>query len=337
MPNHIRPTILFSSFYERHLVADGLARLRALGEVREVNRGRNLTRQELLEFLPGAHVCVAADEKYDADVLDHANQLALIAREGTGYDGVDIDEATKRGILVTNAPAVHNATANLAIGLMIALVRKIILCDRGVREGQWTHRNLWGCPDLTGMTLGISGFGLTGRAVAIRAIAMGMRVLVHNRSDVTESAQAIGARVASLDDLLALSDIVTVHIRHSPQTERLFDAAMFAKMKRGAYFLNVARGGIVNELALVDALNRGHLAGAAIDVMSQEPPEPNHPLLALDNLICTPHIAGETSTTVRDAFDLAVDQVCDCFEGRRPQHLVNPDAWERGKIHDLLR
>jgi len=337
MPSDLRPTILFSSFYERDLIADGLERLRGLGDVREVNRGRNLTRQELLEFLPGAHACVVADEKYDADLLDQVDDLALIAREGTGYDGVDIEAATARGILVTNAPAVHNATANQTIGLMIALVRRIIPCNRGVREGEWTQRGRWRCPDLTGMTLGIAGFGLTGREVAKRAIAMGMRVLAHNRSDVAEVAQSLGAQVASLDDLLASSDVVTVHIRHSTQTERMFDAAVFAKMKRGAYFLNVARGGLVDEAALVDALTRGHLAGAAIDVMSQEPPERDNPLLALDNLICTPHVGGETTTTVRKAFDMAVDQVCDCFEGKKPRQLVNPAAWERGRIHQLLR
>ena len=335
MPHRQRPNILLTSFYERPVIAEGLERLATLGEVREVNRGRNLTRQELLECLPGADACIAADEKYDAALLDTADKLTLIAREGTGYDGIDVQAATDRGILVTNAPAVHEATANLTIGLLIALVRRILVCDRGVREDLWTRRDHWLCPDVTGLTLGILGFGQVGRAVARRAVAMGMKVLVYNRSDVTAAAADLGAAVSSLDDVLTDSDVVSLHIRHSRETDGMFDARLFAKMKKGAYFINTARGGMVDESALLDALTSGRLTGAAVDVLAQEPPDTGHPLLVMDNVICTPHVAGETTTSMREAFDLAVEQVFDCFEGRKPQHLVNPEAWDKARIRAL--
>jgi D-3-phosphoglycerate dehydrogenase len=336
MTEAFRPCVLFSCFYDRPIIAEPLGRLRAMADVREVNRGRNLTEQELLESLPGAHAVIAADEKYPPRLLDAAGDLVLIAREGTGYDGVDVEAATQRGILVTNAPVVHRATANMTIGLLIAMVRKILICDRDVREGRWTQRDRRVCPGLTEMTLGIMGFGLVGREVAARAAALGMKVLVYNRSDVSDEVQRLGARTGSFEEVLAGSDVVSVHIRHSPQTDRMFAKDQFAQMKHGAYFMNMARGGIVDEGALIEALQSRHLAGAAMDVFAEEPPSPDNPLLAMQNVVCAPHVGGETTSTMRQGVDMAVDELCACLDGRRPAHLVNPVAWDHARLHELL-
>ena len=335
MTTRFRPRVLMSCFYDRSVIAAPLERLRTLANVREVNRGRCLTEQELLESLPGIHAIIAADEKYTPRVLDTAGDLMLIAREGTGYDGVDVEAATERGILVTNAPVVHRATANLTIGLLIALVRKLHVADQDVREGRWAQRERRTCPGLTEMTLGILGFGLVGREVAVRAAAMGMRILIYNRSDVSAAAQQISARTGSLGGVLERSDAISVHIRHSKETTNLLGKDRFRQMKRGAYFVNTSRGGIVDEGALIEALTSGHLAGAALDVFAEEPPPADSPLLALDNVICAPHMAGETTTTMRQGVEMAVDQLCACFAGKQPPNLVNPDAWDKARLHDL--
>ncbi|MAE66480.1 MAG: D-glycerate dehydrogenase [Phycisphaeraceae bacterium] len=331
MPLPPRPRVLFACYYDRDVIGAPLERLRGIAEISEVNHGRNLTADELREHLPGKHFVVAADEKHTSEILDTADEVILLARDGTGYDGIDVDAATARGILVTNAPVVHEATADLTIGLIIGLVRRIVLCDRDVRDGRWTERERRTCPALTDLTLGIVGFGLTGREVAIRAAALGMRVVVHNRSDVADAIRAVGAEPVSLDDVLAESDVLSVHVRHTKATTHMFDRALLRRMKRGAYFINTSRGGILDETALVEALQDGHLAGAALDVFAEEPLPTDHPLLSFENVICTAHIGGETTTTMRLGVERAVDDIERLVRGERPKHLVNPEAWETAR------
>jgi len=335
MADELRPLVLVTSFYDGRLMAESLGQLKKFARVREVNRGRNLTAHELRKSLPGVYACVAADETYTSKILTGAKELAVIAREGTGYDCIDIEAATHHGILVTNAPVVHVCTANMTIGLMIALVRKVIACDAAVRANAWTRRDRWLSPDLAGMTLGIIGFGLVGREVAKRAIALGMHVVAYNRSNVSAAAKDLGVQVEPLDDVLSRSDVVSLHVRHGQKTRNMFNASMFSRMKKGSYFVNTARGGLVDEDALVDALQSGHLVGAALDVFAQEPPSQANRLLSLANVIVAPHTAGETITTVHDGIDLAVSQIRDSLAKRKPSHLVNPEAWAHARIHHL--
>ena len=333
-----RTRVLVTSYYNREVIAPALAGLGDEGfEVIDGNRGRNLTAEEMLEAVPGIHVTIAADEPYTEEVLDVAGELLLIARDGTGYENIDLAAATERGIIVTRAPVVHHATANMAMGLMIALVRKITVANEGIRAGKWMERDRFLCPDLTGMTLGIVGFGIVGREVATRAAAMGMKLLVHDIADVTGHAYAAGARVVGLDELLAASDMVTVHIRHTKETAHLFSAGLFAKMKKGAYFVNTSRGGIVREADLVEALRTGHLAGAALDVFGSEPVEEDNALLAMENVVATPHVAGDTSTTMLEAFEINVAQILDILAVKEPTHLLNKEVWEKARIHEDVK
>lgn len=332
-----RPNVLVTSHYDRDVVAAPLRELAVWADVVDARRGRCLTEDELLKAVPGMHAVIASDERYSATVLQRAEDLAVIARDGTGYDAIDLSAANDRGILVTRSPVLHAATANTTIGLMIGLVRKIAQADRDIREGRWHQRERWLAPDLTGMTLGIVGFGRVGQEVARRALAMDMTVVVCNRSDATDTASKMGAKATSLEDLLDQADIVSSHLRHTESTDKFFDAARFGAMKRGAYFVNTARGGLVDEAALAEALACGHLAGAALDVFVREPAEPGHRLLGFDNVLCTPHFAGDTTTTMALAVTTAVQQIADCLAGRRPGHLVNPQAWDHARVGKITK
>lgn len=328
--------VLLATYYDRKVISNSITSLKSFAEVVDANQGRCLTKEELFNSLPGVHVTIAADEKYTPEVLDCAGELFLIARDGTGYDGVDVQAATERGILVTRAPIMHQATANLTIGLMITLVRKIIICDRGIRQNLWTNRGLWLCPDLTGMTLGIVGFGQVGREVAKRALAMGMKILAYDIADIRSTTKKIGITVTSIEEILRNSDVVSVHMNAGPSNVGMFNRDLFLKMKKGAYFINCSRGSIVDDAALLEALNSGHIAGAALDVYSTEPPRENHPLFALENVLCTPHVAGDTTTTMEQAIQMNVEQIQQLLKGEQPSHLLNPEVWEKARIHRLF-
>jgi len=332
----INPRVLIVSYYDRAIIAEQLDRLHASAEIIDMNLGRNLTEDEMLDAVPGVHATIAADEIYSRKVFERAGDLLLIARDGTGYDKIDLTAATDHGVVVTRAPVVHHATANLTLGLMIALVRQIPFADGVVRDNKWTDRSALLCPDLTGMTLGIVGFGQVGREVAARARAFGMKLLVYDYADVSKAADAYGAKVVALDDLLANSGVVSVHIQHNKETAGMFNEDLFGKMKPGAYFVNTSRGGVVNESALTDALKSGRLGGAALDVFKNEPVEPDNPLLSLKNVLLTPHVAGDTSTTMVAAIEMNVTQILDFFAGKKPSNILNPEVWDNARIHKIL-
>lgn len=331
------PRVLITSYYDRKVIADQLERLRASVEIIDGNRGRTFTLQEVLDSVPGVNAVIAADELYTEEVFQRASDLLIVAREGTGYDKIDLEAATAHGVVVTRAPVVHHATANLTIGLIISLVRKIPFADQAIRQNKWTDRKSLLCPDVTGMTLGIVGFGQVGQEVAARARALGMKLLVHDSADVSEAARTVGASVVGLDELLASSDVLTVHLRHTKETAHFFCAEIFGKMKKGAYFINTSRGGIVKESDLIDALESGHLAGAALDVFEDEPTNPDNPLLAMPNVVLTPHVAGDTSTTMIKAIEMNVTQILDLLAGKKPSNILNPQVWQSARIHKNLQ
>ena len=332
-----KPHVLMANYYDRAVVGNALKPLCRFAEVTDGNRNRNFTLEEIRGAVSGIHAIIAADEPYPREVFAAADDLLIVARDGAGYDKIDLEAATEHGVIVTRAPVVIDATANLTIGLMIALVRQIPFADLAVRDHRWGDRSSFLCPDLTGMTLGIVGFGLVGRCVATRAAAMGMNLLTYNRSDVSEPALAAGARVASLDELLSQSDIVSVHLRHTPETRAFFSAEVFGKMKKGAYFLNTSRGEIVVESDLVDALNSSHIAGAALDVFEKEPVGSDNPLLAMSNVLLSPHLGGDTTTTMIQATEMNVAQIIDLFAGRKPSHILNEAVWDTARIHRFIK
>src|SRR5215218_5856318 len=287
------------------------------------------SRKRLLADVRGAAALITLlTERVDDELLDAAgSDLKVVANCAVGYDNVDVAAAARRGIVVTNTPGVlDEATADLAFGLVLATSRRIVEADRFLRGGaQW----IWGPQFFVGLdlsggaTLGIVGLGRIGMAVARRAAAFGMRILATERRATSEEAAAYGVEAADLPRLLAESDVLTLHCPLTPETRHLIGAEEFAAMKATGILINTARGPIVDEAALVDALQRGVIAGAGLDVYEDEPRM--HPgLQRLESVVLLPHIASAGRAT-RDAMGrLAVDNVREVLAGRSPLTPVTP-------------
>jgi D-3-phosphoglycerate dehydrogenase len=229
------------------------------------------------------------------DVVQAARRLRVIGRAGIGVDNIDVEAATRRGIAVMNTPGGNNVTtAEHAISMMLAVARSIPQATASMKAGKWEKGKLIGS-EICGKVLGIIGMGNIGRLVADRAQGLKMKVIAYDPFLTVEKAQQLGVDLVSLDALLPRADFVSIHTPLLPETRRLIDAAALAKMKPTARLINCARGGNVDEAALAEALRNKRPAGAALDVFEHEPPPPDHPLLQLDTLICTPHLGAATS------------------------------------------
>ncbi len=262
-------------------------------------------------------------------VIAAAPRLRIVAVAAVGYNIVDVAAATRRGILVTNTPGVlTDTTADMAWALMLGVARRVPESDRFVRAGKWTGvywSQLMGA-DVHGMTLGIIGLGRIGQAIARRAQGFGMRVLYHKRTRDPETERGVGAEYRSKAELLRESDFVVLSIPLTPETRHIIGAAELALMKPTAFLVNVARGPVVDEAALVDALRAGRIAGAGLDVFEEEPKI--HPgLLELENVALTPHIGSASGATRRRMATRAAENCVAALRGERPPNLVNPEAW----------
>ena len=230
----------------------------------------------------------------NAKLIDAAQKLRAIGRAGVGVDNVDTEAATRKGIVVMNTPGANAiAVAEHTLGLMLSLARFIPRADQSTRAGKWEKKSLQGT-ELRGKTLGIVGLGRVGVEVARRAKAFAMKVIAYDPFVSQQLARDLEIELAALDLLYAASDYISLHVGLTPQTEGMINHAALAKMKKGVRLVNCARGELIDDAALLQALNSGHVAGAALDVFTQEPPKEN-PLLAAPNVIATPHIAGSTN------------------------------------------
>lgn len=260
-------------------------------EVVEVFRNKG----DLWAALREAHALVVRSEtKVTRELLEAAPELKVVARAGIGVDNIDVEAATWRGIAVLNAPSGNTVSAaEHAIGLLLALVRRIPWADRSMRSGEWDRQRFQGI-ELRGKTLGIVGLGRIGAHVATLARGFGMRLLAHDPHITEARARELGAELVSLEELLTRADVVTLHLPLTPETRNLLNAERLALMKPGAVLINAARGGLVDEGALLEALEKGKLAGAALDVFETEPLPADSPLRRAERLILTPHLAGST-------------------------------------------
>jgi len=311
----------------RILVSDplssaGIERLEGIANV-EVDAPGSLDRGEFLRRLPGHDaLIVRSGTRVDREALDRAGDLRVVGRAGVGLDNIDVEACTARGVLVMNTPGANTAaTAEHAWALLTALCRRIPAADASVRRGEWVRKQFVGT-ELRGKTLGIVGLGRVGRRVARIARAFGMEVLVADPYVPPEVAEESGVDLVDLDGLLAGSDVVTLHVPLTGETRDFLDADRIARMRRGALLVNAARGGLVDEVALVEALRAGRLGGAALDVYAAEPPA-GSPLLELDNVILTPHLGASTREAQRDVSVQIVDQVVDALRNAGYRNAVN--------------
>ena len=255
--------------------------------------------------------------------------LLLVSTNGAGFDTVDVAACTRAGVLVVNqSGANREAVAEHALGLILTASKRITETDRVMRRGVRINREDFVGDEVKGKTLGVIGIGNTGSTLTKMAVAaLAMPVLAYDPYVDAATIAAYGATKVAFDELLARADYVSVHCPRTPETANMFDAAAFAKMKPSAYFISTARGGIHDEAALYDALVGGAIKAAGLDVWDPEPPEPDHPLLALENVIASPHTAGLTYTARESLGRWAAEQLIDVLNGKRPPRLINPDAW----------
>lgn len=270
----------------------------------------------------------------DAEVLSAASTLKVVANRAVGLDNIDIPEATRNGVLVCNTPGVlHESCADFTLGLMLSLARNITYGDRRIRAKEWKifDQIPYLGADVHGATLGIVGMGLIGTAVARRAAAFDMKMLYHSRSRKPEVEQRLGVQWCDdIDSVLKESDFVSLHMPLTPETEYLIDQPQLALMKPTAYLINTTRGRTVNPSALYDALKAGVIAGAALDVTDPEPIPHDHPLLSLQNVLFTPHIASASQQTVRRMGQMAADNIIAALHGEPIPACVNPEALVQG-------
>lgn len=279
----------------------------------------------LREAVPSSDALIVRSRtRVTSDLLDRGSRLRLVARAGIGVDNIDVDAATERGILVVNAPLGNvRSTAEHTVALIFALARRVPAADRAVRDGSW--KTGYEGMQLAGKWLGVIGVGKIGRQVAAMAAALDMEVLAHDPYLPASAWPDLCLRPTPFDELLSEADIVTVHVPLLPETRGLIGAEQIAQMKAGSYLVNCARGGLVDEAALSQALASGHLAGAALDVFEREPLH-DSPLLSAPNLILTPHVAASTrEAQAQVSTDVAL-AVLDFFAGKPPAFPVNPSV-----------
>ena len=296
--------------------------LREAGGIEVTAPGRMSREETLAAIGTVAGLIIRSTTQADAELIGMAPRLKAIVRAGAGVDNVDLPAATARGVVVMNTPEGNTvSTAEHTFALMLALARHIPAAHQALAEGRWERKAFEGV-ELKGKTLGIVGLGRVGRAVAERALAFGMTVIAYMPYSAADpEIEAVG-----LDVLLARSDFISLHPRLTDETRGMIDAAAIAKMKPGVRIVNAARGAIVDAHALADALRSGHVAGAAVDVYSQEPPSPDYPLVGLPNVVHTPHLAASTADAQIAVAVLAAEQMAGALLRGEYRNVTNPEA-----------
>jgi D-3-phosphoglycerate dehydrogenase/microcystin synthetase protein McyI len=299
----------------------------------EVRVLRSATRAELERSAAPAHAIAARyPQTVDDALLAAAPHVVIVASSGRGTDAIDIEAATRRGVAVVNNPGFGpRPVSEAAMALILALAKRLFAADAWMRKGEgWSYRtDLSVFMELEGKTLGVVGLGQIGRETTRKAVAaFNMRVLAYDPYVPASVAEALGAtKVDSLDDLLAASDVVTMHPELNDETRGMIGEAQLRRMKRTAYLVNTARGKVVQEAALIRALREKWIAGAALDVYEDEPMGPGSALYALDNIILMPHVAGLTMEAVEGMSLNAARQILQALVGDCPPHILNREAW----------
>lgn len=316
----IRPRILVAD----PIAEDGITRLQAVGDVEIALK---LTEEQLVERVgPFQALVVRSETKVTDKVIAAGSNLKVIGRAGVGVDNIDVEAASERGVLVVNAPTGNTvAAAEHTLALMLALARNVARGDASLRAGKWERSQLVGS-ELRGKTLAVVGLGKIGAEIARMAQGLQMRVLAFDPLVSRERAAQLGVELGSLDEILAEADVLTVHTPLSDSTRGMIGAEQLALMPQGARVLNVGRGGIIDETALAEAVKSGHLAGAAVDVFTKEPPPPESPLLQDPRILVTPHLGASTVEAQLSVATDVADQIAEVLSGRPARWAVNSPA-----------
>jgi D-3-phosphoglycerate dehydrogenase / 2-oxoglutarate reductase len=299
-----------------------------IGQV-EVVRPGAVDQTTLAALIPEASAMIVRLAKVPAELLAKADKLLIVGKHGVGVDNIDLKAATERGVVVTNTPvATEGSVAEHALTMMLVLSRRLRECEQGTRAGRFFEtRDGTYVEDLAGKTLGIVGVGRIGARLAeICRAGLRMRVVASDPYVSDERLAAMGAERRNLDGLLAEADFVSVHVPLTDSTRGMIGAKQLAAMKPTAFVLNCARGGIVDELALAEALEAGRIAGAGIDTWAQEPPDPSHPLFSVPNVVLTPHVAGGSQDALRLTAVTVAEEVLSVLRGEAPRFVVNKDV-----------
>jgi D-3-phosphoglycerate dehydrogenase len=279
----------------------------------------------------GSHKCLYAEN------LDVIPRCGAILRTGSGTDNIPVTEATALGIVVANTPqAISDTVADHTIALLFAVVRQIVVQDRAVRAGIWDRHHAWPNFHFRGQTLGLWGFGHIAKLVARKMAGFEMNIISHDPFVPVEMMQTVNVQSVTLDDLLSRSDFLSIHIPLTHSTFHLIDAARMRQMKRTSILINTSRGSIVDEVALLEALKNGIIAAAGLDVLEEEPTRMDNPLLQLDNIVITPHIAAFSDQFPNNFWQYSVETIIDLAEGYLPRSYVNMDVEPRWKLRPKL-
>jgi glyoxylate reductase len=320
-------------FVTRRIPGDYLSLLKKEGhEIEVFSEDRPIKSEELVLKVKGVDGLLSLlTDRVDADLMDAAGpQLKVISNYAVGFDNIDLKAASDRGIVVCNTPCdeVNEAVAEHTWALILSLARRIVEADESVRRGGYKgwEPNIFLGTSLIGKTLGIIGLGRIGSMVARRAKGYNMKVLYNKHEPDKDAEKELGVVFSSLDDLLKVSDFVSLHVPLTDETRGMINIETLAKMKKGSFLINTARGPIVCEDALVKALDEGTLKGAALDVYENEPNI--HPeLLGKQNVVLTPHIASSTNEAREKMSQLAVEGLLHAFLGKKPLNMINPEIW----------
>jgi len=294
-------------------------------------RGSGIEDDDFINALKQADAVLCGNDlQVNEDLFDLAPKVKVIAKLGVGLDTVDIDAASRHNAIVFHTPGANNqAVADHTFALILSLARRILYCDQSLREKRWEHTKIMGV-EIWQKTMGIIGLGAIGRCVALRAKGFQMKVVAYDPYWPAEFADQEGIEQLPLDELLKVADIVTIHVPLTPENKGLINARAFKLMKSTALLINAARGAIVAESDLYQALKNGEIGGAGLDVFEQEPPTESS-LLELDNVVLSPHTAAFTYEGLDNMSMGIVDQLIDYYQGKRPAHLVNPEVFKSHK------
>lgn len=292
-----------------------------VGEVVYNTTGKPLSSGQLQEILPDVDGMIAGLDDIDADAIRAANNLKVVARYGVGCDNVDLAAASAREIVVTNTPAANAASvAELAVGLILNLMRPILPAVQGTKQGQWPRLDGY---SLEGKTIGLLGLGAIGKETAKRLAGFGCQLLAYDMVQDDPFAARYKISYCSLRKILSRADVISLHLPATDQTQGMVDGDFLSEMKPGSWLVNTSRGELVREEALVDAVRRGHLRGAAVDAYQEEPPPEDHPFLKMENILTTPHMGAHSDSAKNTMGRMAMRECLAVLRGEQPRYQVN--------------